>query len=212
MPFGVHLAEIVGDATEGDLLPIEALALGFVTDKRRREFVEGRACARRAMAMLGVAPVPVLIGTHREPIWPNGVVGSITHCDGMRAAVAARSTTFASIGIDAEPNQALPRDVHGLVILPEEHAELAALGTGTVHWDRLVFCAKECFYKAWFPLTRRWLDFTDVRVTFAPERGQFRVELRAAVSRAEQMYFRDREGRFRITESHLLTFYGVEAC
>ena len=46
LPFGVHLAEIVGDATEGDLLPIEALALGFVTDKRRREFVEGRACAR----------------------------------------------------------------------------------------------------------------------------------------------------------------------
>ena len=37
-----------------------------------------------------------------------------------------------------------------------------------MHWDRLLFCAKEAVYKAWFPLTERWLGFEDAHITFGP--------------------------------------------
>jgi len=35
-----------------------------------------------------------------------------------------------------------------------------------LHWDRILFCAKEATYKAWFPLTHRWLGFEDAHITF----------------------------------------------
>jgi 4'-phosphopantetheinyl transferase EntD len=41
------------------------------------------------------------------------------------------------------------------------------------HWDRVLFSAKESLYKAWFPLTRRWLDFKDVQVTIERTEGTF---------------------------------------
>jgi enterobactin synthetase component D / holo-[acyl-carrier protein] synthase len=51
------------------------------------------------------------------------------------------------------------------VTLEEERHELAALPEG-LHWDRILFCAKEATYKAWFPLTKRWLGFEDAHVVF----------------------------------------------
>ena len=44
-------------------------------------------------------------------------------------------------------------------------------------WDRLLFCAKEAVYKAWFPLTGRWLGFEQAEITVEPEAGTFRADL-----------------------------------
>ena len=211
VPAHVCLAEMDGVGAGCELLPEEAVALGDVSEARRREFTDGRSCARAALAMLGLPDAPVRIGSHREPLWPPGVVGSITHCDGYRAAAVARSCFYRSLGLDAEPNQALPPDLHDFVMRPEERAAAARSEMTALHQDRLVFCAKESFYKAWFPLVRRWLDFTDVAVTFSPERASFRVELRAAATEAEAALFRPVTGRFKATESHIVTLYAVEA-
>ena len=88
----------------------------------------------------------------------------MTHCAGYRAAAVARSGDLAAVGIDAEPHAPLPPDVLELVARPEERVELTALEEARpdLHWDRILFSAKEAVFKAWFPLTRRWLDFTDV--------------------------------------------------
>ena len=69
------------------------------------------------------------------------------------------------MGIDAEPHDVLPNGVLDAISLPGERAELAALPSG-LHWDRILFCAKEATYKAWFPLTRRWLGFEDAHIAF----------------------------------------------
>ncbi|MDF2823998.1 MAG: 4-phosphopantetheinyl transferase EntD, partial [Mycobacterium sp.] len=58
--------------------------------------------------------------------------------------------------------------VLGAISLPVERAELALL-PGDLHWDRILFCAKEATYKAWFPLTHRWLGFEDAHITFATD-------------------------------------------
>ncbi|WP_329332592.1 4'-phosphopantetheinyl transferase superfamily protein [Streptomyces sp. NBC_00663] len=166
------------------LYPEEAALVARSVAKRRREFTLVRACARRAMEKLGVPPQPVLPGERGAPQWPAGLTGSMTHCDGYCAAALVRSTDLASLGIDAEPHGPLPDGVLASVSLPEERARLRRLA-GThpaIHWDRLLFSAKESVYKAWFPLTGRWLDFAeaDIEILVEPgaaSRGRLRVEL-----------------------------------
>jgi len=170
LPAAVASAETFTDPPHAALLPQEAAIVERASDKRRREFTAGRECARIALGKLGVVPVPILIGERGAPQWPPGIVGSITHCDGYRAAAAAHADDVAAIGLDAEPADPLPRGVLDVISLPAERARLAALAGEwpAVCWDRLLFSAKESVYKAWFPLTGRWLGFEDADVTITP--------------------------------------------
>jgi 4'-phosphopantetheinyl transferase EntD len=133
--------------------------------KRRNEFITVRYCARIALGELGFPAVPILKGEKGEPCWPDGVVGSLTHCAGFRGAVVGRKGAVRSVGVDAEPHGVLPDGVLDAISLPAERTELAGLPAG-VHWDRILFCAKEATYKAWFPLTKRWLGFEDAHIVF----------------------------------------------
>jgi len=146
-------------------LPEEEPLVARSVAKRRNEFVTVRYCARLALEQLGAPPVPILKGEKGEPTWPDGIVGSLTHCAGFRGAVVGRGGEVRSVGIDAEPHDVLPDGVLNAVSLAGERAELAALPDDR-HWDRILFCAKEATYKAWFPLTKRWLGFEDAHITF----------------------------------------------
>lgn len=178
LPVTVASAETFTDPSEPALFPQEAEIVERVSDKRRREFTAGRECARVALGKLGVAPAPILIGERGAPRWPPGIVGSITHCDGYRAAAVAHASDVAAIGLDAEPAAPLPRGVLDVISLPAERARLKALAgeRPAVCWDRLLFSAKESVYKAWFPLTDRWLGFEDADVTITPD-GTFTARL-----------------------------------
>lgn len=103
----------------------------------------------------------------------------MTHSAGYRAAAVALREHVRAVGIDAEPHAALPGRTWGAVTRPEERERLAALAADfpRVHWDRLLFCAKEAVYKAWFPMTRRRLGFRDASVTFDPAGRTFRAEI-----------------------------------
>jgi 4'-phosphopantetheinyl transferase EntD len=173
LPPEVASAEAFDDAGPADLFPEEEAAIASAVAARRGEFATGRACARAALAKLGLPPVPIVPDDRRAPRWPAGVTGSITHCAGYRAAAVARVGDVVSLGLDAEPNDALPDGVLERVAVARERAwlpELAAAVPG-VRWDRLLFCAKETVYKAWYPLTGRWLGFEQAAVTFEPEAG-----------------------------------------
>ena len=180
LPAEVASSETYADPPDLTPLPEEAPLIARSVAKRRNEFVTVRYCARLALADLGVPPTPILKGDKGEPCWPDGVVGSLTHCDGFRGAVVARSTQVRSVGIDAEPHDTLPKGVLDAISLPAERQELAAL-PGGLHWDRILFCAKEATYKAWFPLTHRWLGFEDAHITFDVDRdsstGTFTSEI-----------------------------------
>lgn len=181
LPRGAVCAETFADE-ECTLFPAEEAVVARAVDKRRREFVTGRWCARRALATLGVAPAPIVPGERGAPGWPPGIVGAITHCSGYRAAVAARTADIVTCGIDAEPNEAVPDGVLESISLPDERLRIAKLARAhpAVSWDRLLFSAKESVYKAWFPLAGRWLDFEEARISLTPEgerHGTFRADL-----------------------------------
>jgi 4'-phosphopantetheinyl transferase EntD len=179
LPAAACAAEAFGDQTRPRLFPEEEAIVGRAVERRRREFATGRHLAREALARLGAARQPVLSGPNREPLWPPGIVGSITHCEGYRAAVVAWQQDLASVGIDAEPHAPLPDGVLGVVALPQEQRRLAELAAADPArcWDRLLFCAKESVYKAWFPLARRWLGFDGADITIDPAAATFTATL-----------------------------------
>jgi 4'-phosphopantetheinyl transferase EntD len=178
---GSASAEMFSDAPEWTMFSDEVAAVASAGADRRREFGTVRYCARMALRQLGVPAVPILPDGDRAPRWPFGVVGSMTHCAGYRAAVVARAGELRGVGIDAEPHASLPAAVLDFVLRDEERSWLLTLADAdpALHWDRISFCAKEAVYKAWFPLTRRWLDFDDVSTTVHVD-GTFRAHLRGA--------------------------------
>jgi 4'-phosphopantetheinyl transferase EntD len=155
------------------LYPDEEALVARAVAKRRAEFTTVRHCARTALGRLGFAPAAILPGLRGAPGWPAGVVGSMTHCAGYRAAVVASGHDAYSLGIDAEPHEALTPEVLPAVARAEELDRLAALSAirPDLHWGRLLFSAKESVYKAWSPLTGRWLGFLDASVVVWPPSG-----------------------------------------
>ena len=179
MPPAVVAVEAFTDIPDEPVFPGEEDLVARAVPKRRQEFVTARRCARDALALLGYAPTAIRPGPHREPLWPGGVVGSITHCIGYRAAAVARQGEVAGVGIDAEPHEPLPDGVLESITLAEERDHLATLAAThpETHWDRLLFSAKESTYKTWFPLTGRWLGFEDAWLRFDPPARFWTAEL-----------------------------------
>jgi 4'-phosphopantetheinyl transferase EntD len=173
LPAVVACAETREDLLETELFAVERTSLGRAVPKRRREFATGRACARRALGQLGAPVVGIAAGARGEPRWPSGVVGSITHCDGLRAAAVAWSSAVAGVGIDAEPDAPLPDGVLDEVAHGGELELVAGGPAAGVDVGRLLFSAKEAIYKAWYPLTERWLGFEDVELSLDLAAGTF---------------------------------------
>ncbi|WP_433124903.1 4'-phosphopantetheinyl transferase family protein [Micromonospora sp. CA-240977] len=179
LPPGAATAEAFDDELPAPLFPEEEHLVVRAVAKRRREFATGRRCAREALAKLGHPAVPLTAGERGAPRWPDGVVGSITHCAGYRAAAAAPAALLRAVGVDAEPHEALPPGILDVIADAGERDLIARLHANdpSVHWDRLLFCAKEAVYKAWFPLTHRWLGFDDAAVSLDPVGRRFAARL-----------------------------------
>lgn len=175
VPSGVAVAIWSPALGASELGPREAEAVARAVSKRRTEFARGRACAREALRRAGHEAegfVEIPMGSSRGPVWPEGFTGSITHCDGFVAAVAARAGAVRGIGLDGEVDRPLPEGVAAQVVTPEE----LDAWPGTGH-HVLRFSAKESIHKAVFPLTGIWLDFLDVALELEAGPGGAGVDL-----------------------------------
>ncbi|MFI0469938.1 4'-phosphopantetheinyl transferase [Saccharopolyspora sp. 5N102] len=195
LPGEARFSEAFDDRVDVELFPEEEAVISRAVAKRRTEFATVRHCAREALAALGHPPSPILPGERGAPGWPGGVVGSMTHCAGYRAAVVARAADLASVGVDAEPDAPLPDGVLEAIARPEELDLLRRLPAGP-HWDRLLFSAKESVYKTWFPLTRTWLDFAEASIELHPDGGTFHARLLAESPAAAGPPLREFHGRW----------------
>lgn len=203
----VAAAEAFHDPADAGLFPEEETLLAHAVDKRRREFRTVRACARQALAELGLPPRPILAGERGAPQWPPGIVGSMTHCEGYRVAAVAWNTQVPAVGIDAEPHDSLPGGVLTAIALPAElrQVEWLAAQLKAVRWDRLLFSAKESVYKAWFPMTRRFLDFDEADIQLRTD-GTFTARLLAAsTASGNATQFARFEGRWLVANGLIVT-------
>ena len=148
------------------LFPDELAAIAGSVESRRREFAGGRACARQALTALGLPLMAIPAGLDRAPIWPAGVVGSISHSlTRCVAAVARQSDGFISIGVDLEESTPLD-EIFALDIctrLEQSWLDRQQPGQRGLLLKAL-FSAKECAYKCQYPLTKRLLGYDAMRI------------------------------------------------
>ncbi|MCJ8510645.1 4'-phosphopantetheinyl transferase superfamily protein [Rhizobium lemnae] len=145
-------------------------ALATAVPSRQLEYLAGRACAVEACRRLGLDTTPAATGLYREPIWPAGVVGSITHSKGEAIAVIAPFIACRSLGVDIEHIVDLQKaeDLFSVIADPAEANVLKDLmGDNLALIFTLIFCAKEAIFKATWPLVRRFIDFDEVRLVAA---------------------------------------------
>ena len=135
---------------------------------RRSEFFAGRACARKAMRDLGFRPAAIGVRPDRSPIWPPGMIGSISHCKTVCLAAVARQTDeMLSIGLDIEPDGPLPEDLWNTICTADERKLLSELPENRRARRALrIFMAKESAYKAQHPLTQEFFEFEDLEIVF----------------------------------------------
>jgi 4'-phosphopantetheinyl transferase EntD len=190
----------------------EKQQIGHAVARRQIEFATARACARLAAARLALPPFILLNGPDRAPRWPDGVVGSLTHTGdapgGYAAAAVALSRDMRAVGIDAEKSQPLPLRLWRLVLTSAEQMRLrnADPDHEGVH-AKIVFSAKECFYKAQFPSTGRRLGFHDVEIDLDLDREQFQA--RPCGDAARNLPFPGCSGRFLLADGLVLTGIGL---
>lgn len=176
----LHVSHLEGMATRQD----EATLLPqHVAPRRREEFLLGRCAARFALRKAGLrCDLPVLRGSWREPCWPDGFVGSITHCEEWAVAAAVRAEDVRSIGIDLENSANVAvAEIIGVVSTETERAWVLR-GGDAQRKLALLFSAKESLYKALFPLCRQFFDFHAVELRWCSERDSFLGVLRTGLS------------------------------
>ncbi len=137
-------------------LPEERALVTNAVDKRVQEFLTGRSCARAALRRLGVSDVPLGRADNRAPMWPEGVVGSITHTDGFFGAAVALESNLASLGIDVEVADRVDPKLDAHLFSP---TEVTRFDGKVEDWRTITFSAKESIYKALNPLLHIWIDF-----------------------------------------------------
>ena len=171
---------------------------GGMVARRAAEFSSGRAAARLAMERAGLPPAAIPKSADRAPVWPEGVVGSISHSD--LACLAAVSTGLRGLGLDIEPLRAFDPGVAALVIGPDDLVEGAGADPGL-----LIFCAKEAVYKAQYPLTRRLFgpEALAVQIRGTQFHAQFREDVAPVVTGAEI------EGRIALCAGHVLAVASI---
>jgi 4'-phosphopantetheinyl transferase EntD len=119
----------------------------------------------------------------RVPLWPPDISGSISHTSEACAAAAARKSAATSVGLDIERYSRVTANLWPYIATPDE---LQWILTRTPkeqrQWAALIFSAKECFHKCQFPVTRRWLDFHDARISVDDRESLFEVRLDVPVT------------------------------
>lgn len=225
-PPGVVVAELRRAGDPELLLPAEAPFVRQAVPKRVREFAAGRLCARRALEEFGVHGFPLCVGEDRQPIWPERLVGSITHTAGFCAAAVAERSKLMAVGMDSETVGDVTRDIWPTICGASEAAWIRSLPAAAQDAAvTLIFSAKEAFYKCQYPLTHEWLDFHDLIVeplgvvsaaAAAGPQADAQATDEVSVTATRRIAFSDHarlpmSGRYRFHERFVSVGFGVPA-
>jgi enterobactin synthetase component D len=161
---------------EDFLYPEENKLVEKAVPKRQDEFKAGRFCAKTALEFFHVPNPLILSGSNQQPLWPDGFSGSITHCDGMYGAAAAKTDEYKSLGFDIEVIQrkVSEKEIAKRVCVSEELADMESLSDKDFQIAaRTIFSAKESIYKCLFPLVGKYFGFQAVRIQLNRENHSF---------------------------------------
>lgn len=179
--------------------------------KRKSEFLAGRYCAHRALEKLDIAPGLIGIGEGRSPLWPEGVVGSISHCHGYAIAAAARRRSLLAVGLDIE-DIVTPETQRKLSnsVLNDDELFLLEQDMPPESVFTLIFSVKESFFKAAYPWVKAYFGFEAMSVTWIDWQAEdlaFRVNIDLAQAFRRGMML---TARFKPLDRRLLSCFTID--
>ena len=119
----------------GAIAEEEMEAVQHAVAKRKREFTAGRILARRALSFLGFGAVSLPVSEHRYPIWPSGIVGSISHTADMAGVVVALSKAYSGIGFDIALGESVQPDLYRMILDDKELSQVKSNAVADVRAD-----------------------------------------------------------------------------
>lgn len=139
-------------------LPANSMSPG-----RQQEFLAGRFCAFEAAKLLSVDLKSLPSGPKREPLWPEALVGSISHTKELAVAWVDLKSETLSLGIDVENiiSEDKYLELAGQVASEREIQLLDSQEFPSLNFT-LLFSAKEALFKALYPLCHHYIDFKEV--------------------------------------------------
>jgi 4'-phosphopantetheinyl transferase EntD len=171
VPKGAAFEVAIIEQHSADLLPEELQLIESWAPPRQREFAAGRMCARRALDLLGVGASGLLPDADGIPQWPEGTVGSISHCRGVAMAMSAKSVDCRLLGLDLEKTNRLSAGAINKVLHPVEQI----FAGGDQQKASILFSLKEAFYKAQFPKWRAVGNFSDLALEVDLAKGSAKI-------------------------------------
>lgn len=182
------------------LHPDESKIIATASDKRKYEFSTGRWCAKNALNEVGIDDFPILSGKNREPIWPQGVSGSITHCKDICGTAISNSPRILSIGFDIENIKKFRETIENHICTNDELIWLDKQSSrGRHELILLLFSIKESLYKCTYSLNHSKPGFKDYSII---------PDLAASTASLSSSSKRQLEGlsiKYHITKKHIYT-------
>lgn len=175
--------------------------------KRRIEYATGRHFARCALTRLGHRAIAIPSGASRQPLWPTGIIGSISHSDSLAIALVAHEIgRFVSLGVDIEPRSQLAAELTPMVLTEREFAH--ARHANDPFYPALVFSAKEAVYKATHPVTWQMIGFHEVEIHTNAANRTFAATYLGNDARNAVMEFGT--GGFGVYEDHFVCAFSLD--
>ena len=163
-----HFDSTLFNVTDFDFLAISLPdSLKQAVVKRKSEFLAGRYLAKIALQHLGRSCHYIAIGENRAPVWPQGILGSISHSSNIAQCVIAEQPYYQYIGLDIEYwiTQNDAKDIaSNIVTSAAEYAPLMPF----LPFNKaltLIFSAKESLFKAIYKNVGKYFDFSAAQVT-----------------------------------------------
>ena len=198
----------VADFSE-QLQPGEASSLVKARENRKRQFSTGRYLCRRLLPNLGCdAECKIPVGAQRAPVWPRGIVGSISHTNEVCVAMVAPRDRYDGVGLDLEQISKSHEELWDYVTTElERDSPRSGVGVGRQVLTILFFSAKEAVFKAVHPIAGEFLEFQDVRICFDWSSGRFTAA--CCNHPISDRHVRRGMGRFSAPSDHICTAFVI---
>ena len=162
--------QLAGGIVNEQVKPVHADEWQLVANaslKRQREFTCGRYYAHQLLIAAGYGDCFVDRDDKGCPIWPDGVIGSISHTNDYCVAVLSANTATAALGVDLEECGRMKESLWPRLFTDQEIQQIRAVRSPaeSMRLAAIIFSAKEAFYKCDYPLNGRSYDFREVEVT-----------------------------------------------
>ncbi len=174
------------------------------SEKRRREFVAGRQCAKLACNLLGSPTEKILRNPDRSPIWPENIVGSISHSNHVSGAIVSYNQYYAGLGLDIEKNHPLKDSVIEYFTNPEEYRYIKK--SGYDYLGPLFFSAKESVYKCISQALNIKLNFSDISINIDDQNTYSVVFKKHEIKNVNFI------GRYKVKKFHIYSLAATTIC